>query len=262
MDFPCRIALRSAIVILSGGVLLCGCASPGAMRAGGGERLPFPAARRQPAIVTNVVSYTDYRDPLIGMNRAFFVFNDYTYRYALIPVSKGYRRILPDPVHRCVDNFFYNVKAPIYFVNHLLQLEPAASGRNALRFGINSTLGLLGLFDPARAWFDLERAESHLEDTFARYGAGYGLYLVLPIFGPSDLRNGTSRALEHFLNPIPWLTEDPTTTAVQSYDYFQDFAPQAERYKPLREKSEDPYLFIRNLYLQGVQRDADYPKTP
>ncbi len=200
--------------------------------------------------------YSDYRDPLIGMNRAIFTFNDVTYRYLLIPLSKGYRWLVPDPVETGIGNFFHNLKTPIYVVNDLFQLEPKPLGRHLSRFVINSTIGVLGLFDPAQAWFGLERKETSFEDTLADYGAGYGIYLVLPFFGPSDVRNGTAQVVDYFLNPVPYLTDEPETTVIQAYDNFQAFAPGAETYETLRRTRDDPYIFFRNLYLQGVQRDA------
>jgi len=258
---------RLLVILLMACLLASGCATAKGPRSVGPPdgRLPFPAARREappraagPAIKPTVVSYPEYRDPLIGLNRAIFAFNDVTYRYLLIPLGKGYMRIVPDPVHRSVGNFFYNLKMPIYAVNHLLQLEPKPMGRNLLRFGINTTVGLLGLFDPARDWWGLEREETDFEETLSGYGAGYGIYVVLPIFGPSDLRNSASLVVDHFLNPVVYLTENPERSAIQGFDFFQDYASEAERYETLRRKAEDPYTFFRNLYLQGVQRDADY----
>jgi phospholipid-binding lipoprotein MlaA len=230
------------------------------------DGLPFPARHGsgsgsgsgQMAIEPTVVSYPDYRDPLIWLNRGVFAGNDVAYRFLLIPLSKGYLLITPVPVQRSVGNFFYNLKMPVYAVNHLLQFELEPLGRNLLRFGINTTIGLLGLFDPAQAWWGLKRAETDFAATLAHYGAGYGIYLVLPLFGPSDLRSGTGLVVDHFLNPTTYLLEDPEKTIVQGSDFFQDYAPDAERYSILRQKSTDSYIFFRNLYLQGVQRDADY----
>jgi phospholipid-binding lipoprotein MlaA len=259
--------------MLVAGLLASGCStthgkpSEESIRTGVAAPLPFPAARRpapaapatEPALEPTVVSYPEYRDPLIWLNRGIFAFNDVTYRYLLIPLGKGYLRVVPDPVRESVGNFFYNLGMPIYAVNHLLQLEPKPLGRNLLRFGINTTVGLLGLFDPARAWWDLERAETDFDQTLARYGAGYGIYLVLPVFGPSDLRHSASLVVDHFLNPLVYLAEDPERTVLQGFDFFQAYAPEAERYETLHRKSEEPYIFFRNLYLQGVQRDVDYP---
>jgi phospholipid-binding lipoprotein MlaA len=261
----CSGKVRVVALLLLAGLLTSGCAAVNGHQTGDGlqsgattDRLPFPAAQRAPVIEPTVVSYPEYRDPLIWLNRGVFAFNDVTYRFLLIPLSKGYLAVVPQPVQTSVGNFFYNLKMPIYAVNHLLQLEPMLLGRNLLRFGINTTVGLLGLFDPAHDWWGLDRAETDFETTLGQYGAGYGLYLVLPLFGPSDLRNAPSLVVDHFLNPLVYLTDDPERTALQGYDFFQDYAPGAEGYQTIRSKSEDPYIFFRNLYLQGVQRNADY----
>jgi phospholipid-binding lipoprotein MlaA len=227
-------------------------------------KLPFPGYQRKSPypddseIPVIVVSYSNYRDPLIHVNRAIFKFNDVTYRYLLIPMANGYRRITPDSVEKCIGNFFHNIKTPIYAVNHLLQGKPKPMGRTLLRFGYNSTIGLLGFFDPAKSKFHIKREETHFENTLARYKVGYGFYLVIPILGPSDLRRGAGSIVDGFLNPIPYFVEFPWSLAIQGFDSFQFFAPNAKRYTLLRRKSEDPYIFFRNLYLQGVQRDADY----
>ena len=211
-----------------------------------------------PDVEPTVVSYTDYNDPLIGFNRAMFTFNDVVYRYALIPLAGGYVKVVPLPVRNSVTNFFYNLKTPIYFVNHLLQLEGRLACRNLARFLINTTLGVGGLFDPAADWFGLERAEAHFDDTLMRYGAGYGIYLVLPFFGPSNLRDGASAIGDYFLNPLTYLGQEPERSLLKGFDFLQDYATDAERYEVLREKSDDPYILFRNLYLQSIMRDADY----
>ncbi len=209
-------------------------------------------------IEPTVVEYTDYNDPLIGVNRAVFAFNDVTYRYLLIPVSNGYVAVVPSPARRSIDNFFYNLKTPIYLVGNLLQLDFGAAGDNIVRFGMNTTTGVLGLFDTADAWLGIERAEAHLEDALISYGAGYGMYIVIPFLGGSDLRSAPSELMDVALNPVFHLTENPERFMIQSFDYLQNSASGADRYNTLREKSEDPYIYFRNLYLQGVQRDADY----
>lgn len=222
---------------------------------GGGEE--GTGGESEADIEPTVVAHRDYRDPLIGINRAVFAFNDVSYRYLLIPLGKGYVEVTPEPVQQSVGNFFDNLQAPIYLANNLLQWEPKAAGTNLLRFGINTTVGLLGLFDPAERWFDLKGAASTFEDTLAFYGAGYGFYVVLPFLGPSDLRNGASALTEGVLHPVSYISEDSQRILIQGFDYFQEFAPEAERYEDVVEESEDPYIFTRNLYLQGVQRDAE-----
>jgi phospholipid-binding lipoprotein MlaA len=244
-------------------LLLCGCATPAADQAPvDAVAVPDTGAAASGndviSIDPNVVSYDDYRDPLMPLNRAVFRFNDIVGRYALVPLGKGYARIVPDSVDRRVDNFFYNAASPVYAVNHLLQAQPKLSGRALARFGINTTIGLLGFFDPATSWFGLERAESDFAETLAHYDAGYGTYLVLPFFGPSDARNATARVVDYFLHPIPWVLDNPESFAVMSFGFFHDFAQGAEDYEKLMKQSDDPYIFMRNLHLQAIQRDAAY----
>lgn len=235
-------------------VALAGCAGTPERRAP-----PAQEAAGSPDIEPTVVAYRDYRDPLIRLNRAIFAFNDVSYRYVLIPLGKGYMKA-PAPVRKSAGNFFDNLRAPIYLINNLLQLKPGAAARNVARFGVNTTAGVLGLFDPATRYLEIEQAPASFGDTLAHYGAGYGVYLVVPLLGPSDLRNGSSALLEGFVHPISYLTRDGERILIQSFDYFQDFAPEAERYETLEAEAEDPYVFFRNLYLQGVQRDAAYEK--
>lgn len=242
------IGLAGFILLLS---LTLGCA--------GQPTAPPQAAPGEPE--PTVVSYPEYKDPLIGVNRAIFSFNDVTYRYAMIPIAKGYNWLFPDPLRTGIGNVFHNIKMPIRSVNYLLQLKPREAGVGLLRFVINSTVGLLGIFDPAEAWFELERSDNGFEDTLSRYGSGYGTYIVLPFFGPSDLRNGGGRLMDYALHPIPYITDQPETSVIMAADALQEFAPTAEQYETLRARSDDPYLFFRNLYLQRVQRDADHQQT-
>lgn len=250
------------------GVALSGCATraadpvPAATQPApaGDAATDGPAGANQAVIEVdpNVVSYDDYADPLEPLNRAMFKFNDVVGRYVLIPVGKGYAKVVPDVVDRRVESFFDNVEHPVFAVNQALQADFKPAGTNLLRFGINTTIGLLGLFDPATAVFGLEREPSDFAETLAHYDVGYGAYLVLPFFGPSDTRNGIARGVDVLFNPIPWVTDSPDGFWIMSFGWFEDFAQNAETYEKLLERPEDPYIFLRNLHLQGIQRDAAY----
>jgi phospholipid-binding lipoprotein MlaA len=208
--------------------------------------------------VTVVASKEAYYDPLISVNRAVFAFNNISYRYVLIPTAKAYKAVTPDPVEVHVGMFFENLKAPISIVNHLLQWEPSKAGRMTGRFLVNSTVGLLGLFDPAEAWLEIEAQPTGFSDTLRQYGSGRGPYLVLPFLGPSDLRGGAGVVGDYLANPVPYLTEQPDTSLIMSADTLQSFSGRADIYKKLYDSSSDPYLFFRNMYLQGQQRDEFY----
>ncbi len=246
---------------------LVGCATTNRGPAPAPDGMPFPGARRQPIIEgesdlrPTVVGFDHYRDPLQPVNRAIFAVNDVAYRYLLIPISNGYTAITPDPVERSIGNFFDNLKMPVYAVNHLLQVKPRLTGRNLARFGINTTIGILGFFDPASASFNLPRQATNMDNTLAHYGIGYGIYLVIPIMGPADVRNVVARVGDYFLDPLTYLVENPEAMLIRSFDYLQEFAPRADQYSTLKREAEDPYIFFRNMHLQGIKRDAQYRST-
>ena len=225
-------------------------------------QLTVESSQGSQTLKPTVVGYpeAEFSDPLEWLNRPIFTFNDVLYRYALIPLGRGYQTVVPSPVRTVVSNFFGNLREPISALNQLFQLEGREMGGSLARFAINTTIGVLGLFDPATSWFELERRTAHINDTLAHYGVGYGAYLVLPILGPTDLRNGFSTLTEGSVHPIRYLTDDPETLYIQGYEVFHTFAPTGERYQLLRKDKEDPYRFFRNLYLQGVLRDEQFPQ--
>lgn len=211
-------------------------------------------------LTPNVVSYKEveeYSDPLMRFNRAVFKFNDVTYRYILIPAAQQYQKF-PAPVRTSIGNFFDNIKMPISFVNHLLQLKPRPAGVDLSRFVVNSTVGLAGFFDPATSWLDIEKQDTNLSATLIQYGAGHGTFIVLPIIGPSNARDGSAFFVDGLLNPLAYILDQPETYVVRGFDNFQDFAPSAESYLAMRAESQDLYIFMRNLHLQGLQRNAEF----
>lgn len=208
----------------------------------------------------DMVTVAEYRDPLIRLNRIVFAFNDVSYRYVLVPAARTYLNVTPDPVRSGIGNFFYNLRTPIYAINHLLQGKPDQSVRDLSRFVVNTTVGIAGIFDPADSWFAMERRVTSAGDTMAGYGVGYGAYLVLPFIGASNLRNAAGMMLEMPLNSINYLVDDPESTVIRVFDNFQLYAPLIQSYVDITAESEDPYIFMRNLHIQGIQRDAAYPR--
>ncbi len=211
----------------------------------------------QPNVVSTIEP-EDYEDPFIRLNRVIFAFNDVSYRYAIIPAARTYLNVTPAPVRSSIGNFFNNIKTPITAVNHLLQMKPREAGVDIMRFAINSTIGIAGLFDPASTRFEMPRNDTGMSETLRHYGTGYGAYLVLPFIGSSNVRDGSSLFIDGYLNPLRYMLDQPESTVVRVFDNFQEFAPAAEAYLTLREESQDLYIFMRNLHLQGLQRDAEY----
>jgi phospholipid-binding lipoprotein MlaA len=130
----------------------------------------------------------DVYDPLEPVNRAVYNFNSGFDRYVFLPALNGYRAITPDPVENSVSNFFANLREMKYLANNLLQGELKSSAITLGRFAVNTTVGLLGLFDPATP-MGLNPQEEDFGQTLGAWGVGDGPYLVLPFFGPSNLRD-------------------------------------------------------------------------
>ena len=209
----------------------------------------------------SVVAYGEESDPLEFINRPIFNFNNILYRYLLTPLSKGYRKVTPDLVEQGIENLFSNLGEPFYFVNHLFQGSFKASGESLLRFILNSTVGVLGLFDVSNSWFNLERKKTSFAQTLASYGVGHGFYIMLPVLGPSDLRSGSSLAFNFFLHPLNYTFDDETGTYLLYFDGFQGSSELLSKYPEIVGQSKDPYLFIRNLHIQKIRRDEEY-STP
>ena len=153
------------------------------------------AAARPPA---GDYSNVDY-DPWEPFNRNMTVFNNGLDKAITRPLAVGYRKITPAYVRGGVNNIFSNLGYPIVFVNDFLQGKVAQGGRDVLRFGINSTLGVGGIFDAA-ARFGLDKNNEDFGQTLAVWGVPSGPYVVLPFLGPSTLRDGPAGAAEFFLD--------------------------------------------------------------
>jgi phospholipid-binding lipoprotein MlaA len=201
-----------------------------------------------------------YYDPLEGWNRAIFRFNHVSYTYALIPIAKGYEKVLPAPVRDKVGNAFANIREPLNLLNNTLTGNFKGAGTNLGRFVINSTIGILGLFDPATAWFDIAESKQSIADTLSHYQVGNGPYLVLPILGQSDVRGATSVLGEAFIHPLNQLVDTPDLYYLQGINLINNFSDRADLYQTLYQQADDPYIYFRNQHLQGLKRDEAYVK--
>ncbi|MFZ0889107.1 MAG: VacJ family lipoprotein [Candidatus Binataceae bacterium] len=144
-------------------------------------------------------------DPLGPFNSAMFWFNRKLDDYLIHPMATGYAKVVPQPAREGVGRFFDNVNVLPRFANNLFQLRFKQAGSEVARFGINTTLGLAGFFDPADRWFGLKASPDDFGLTLGRYGVGNGPYLVLPFFGPSTIRDAVGRAADGAMNPMSYL---------------------------------------------------------
>jgi phospholipid-binding lipoprotein MlaA len=128
-------------------------------------------------------------DPWQGMNRRIYNFNYHFDRYLFLPTVRGYQNVTPDFAEEGVSNFFDNLRDVNTFLNSVLQLSPSKSAQSLGRVAVNTTVGLLGLVDAA-TFFGIPRPEEDFGQTLGHWGSGPGPYLVLPVIGPSSLRDG------------------------------------------------------------------------
>ncbi len=155
-----------------------------------------------------------YGDPLAPFNEKMFWFNLKLDKFVLHPVASGYAFVLPKPARESVGNFFDNVNFIPRFANNLFQLRMADAGGEVARFGINSTLGVGGLFDVADSWFGLKQHNDDFGLTLGHYGVGQGAYIVWPFLGPSTIRDTVGYATDSAMWPlpyfVPWYVSIPT----------------------------------------------------
>jgi phospholipid-binding lipoprotein MlaA len=197
----------------------------------------------------------EYYDPLEFINRPLFKFNHFTYQYAFIPAAKAYNAVLPNGVKTSVSNVFSNIAEPLSFINNALSGEISESGNNLGRFLVNTTVGLLGIFDPATSWLGIEKKPQSFAETLTKYNVGSGAYIVLPFLGQSDVRGTASIVSESFIHPTKYIFASPEDTYVRAFDGFNDFTSQAQMYITLFENTDDPYIYFRNQYIQSRNRD-------
>ena len=192
----------------------------------------------------------DVSDPLESVNRFFFDFNDLFYDVLLQPMAKIYDHFLPDAAQVGVNNFFQNLATPTHVVSALLQGELKQSGIEVGRFGINTVFGLAGFVDVAQH-VGLPGKEEDLGQTLGRYGAGDTLYLVWPIIGPSNLRDSVGLVGDTLLNPLTYYPADVGhRAALMAHRTVNTTALHLGEYEDLRKSAIDPYISVRDAYLQ------------
>ena len=196
---------------------------------------------------------TTNKDPLEGLNRGIYKFNDVTDRYAMQPVAKTYKAIAPSPVRTGISNFFSNLGTLTTVVNDLLQLKFAQAFSDAGRFVINTTFGIAGFIDVA----SMDKIEKHNEDfgqTLGYWGVGPGAYLVLPILGPSSVRDAGGLAFDTFTSdPITYLRNTRQYRAHNQVRLVQLLDKRTQLLDAtdlVDNASIDPYAFMRDAYLQ------------
>jgi len=200
-------------------------------------------------------------DPFEGFNRAMFAFNEKFDQWLLKPVAQGYDWLLPGLVKAGVGNFFSNLFQPAVAVNDLLQGKPGESAKDAGRFVVNTTVGLLGTLDVAKT-IGLPPREEDWGQTFAVWGIGEGPYFVWPIIGPRYLRDTVGWGFDWFSRPETYIADPYTSWGLVSLDFVDVRARLLPAEKVLEQAAgDDKYIFVREAYRQH-RRNLIYDGNP
>jgi len=211
------------LLILLAGLMLTGCAT-------------LPSGKPDP------------RDPFERFNRSAFAFNDALDRAVAKPVAKAYKKVTPRIVRTGVSNALSNLGTVSTIINDVLQGKMRQAGQDSGRFLLNSTLGLAGLFDPASA-AGLANNDEDFGQTLGKWGVKPGPYLMLPILGPTNVRDGLARIPDQYTYPVNYLEDDSTRYIIRAVD-FLDLRSGLLDLDAQLERSYDRYAFVRNAWMQ------------
>ena len=199
------------------------------------------------------------QDPLEPFNRGVYRFNDALDKAVLKPVATAYRDTLPSPVRTGVGNFFGNLRDVWSAVNAALQARPREAVDNLMRFGVNTFFGVGGLIDFASD-LGIERTSLDFGQTLARWGVPTGPYLVLPLRGPSSVRDAAATVVDIGADPVRHAVEDQATrTTLMVVRTVDDRAKLLGAGAVLDSAALDPYSFLRDAYLQRRQNPVEEP---
>ncbi|MFW5936887.1 MAG: VacJ family lipoprotein, partial [Desulfosalsimonas sp.] len=193
-------------------------------------------------------------DPFSGYNRFMTRVNDKFYFWVLKPAASGYAKVAPGVVRRSVGRFFKNLGYPVRFVNNLLQLKVKRAGVETARFLVNTTVGVAGFADPAEAWMDLEACPEDFGQTLGVYGVGSGFHLVLPLMGPSNLRDAVARVPDLFLSPVYYVEPSELAIGISAYDRVNYTSLHLGEYAGMKKDAVDWYVFLRDAYEQNREK--------
>lgn len=248
-----RFVRAGRVLSVALGLAVCGFLPGGAARA---QQPAAPAAPPPPApaqAAPPAAEADGANDPFEKTNRAIFDFNNQVDKIVLVPVANAYRGVLPEPVRNSVHDFLQNLDEPIIFANDVLQARPDLAATTAARFVVNSTVGVGGLFDVASKT-NLPFHNNDLGVTFAVWGFGEGPYLMLPVLGPSNVRDAIGEGGDAY--------GDPGNIVASDYHYvwasfaragtqgIDERSRNIETLADIERTSLDYYATIRSLYRQ------------
>jgi phospholipid-binding lipoprotein MlaA len=201
------------------------------------------------SILSGCAIGTNPRDPLESFNRGIYQFNETVDKAILKPIAEGYRFVLPQFIRSSVSNFFSNINDVIVVLNNLLQGKFTTAYADFGRIAINSTLGIVGLFDIASE-AGIEKHDEDFGQTLGWWGMPEGPYIVLPFFGPSTGRDVVGRVGDYFSDPVTYVDPSRAHNQLWGTRVVNRRAELLDASKVLETAALDPYEFVRDAYLQ------------
>jgi phospholipid-binding lipoprotein MlaA len=232
------------------------------------SKAPTTDPLAQSADTGNTGLQAEESDPLEPFNSAMFTFNLKVDDYVLHPVASGYAKVIPQGGREAIGRALDNVRFIPRFANNAFQLRFPQAGTEVARFGINTTVGVLGLFDPADKWFGLKEHPDDFGLTIRYYSVPTGPYLMLPFLGPSTIGDTVGRVADGFMDPVsyfvPWwvsVTVNVGQRVIEAVNYRSlhlDLFEQADRYAvDLYGAVQDAYLQTRDSRVKDLKAGAD-----
>ena len=195
-------------------------------------------------------------DPWEGFNRNLFSVHEGIDKAVIEPVARGYRAVTPRFFRSGVSNFLFNLRAPVIFANDVLQFEPTRAGTTVARFGVNTTVGVLGLFDVASR-IGLEKHNEDFGQTLGVWGVSAGPYVFIPVLGPTNVRDAFGEIVDRFLDPLNYATFEGDGAVRAGRTVLTGLTAREallDTVEDIRENSLDPYVSIRTSY--GLLRQS------
>jgi phospholipid-binding lipoprotein MlaA len=202
----------------------------------------------------STVPNADARDPWESMNRGVFNFNETVDTLAIKPAAKAYEAVVPTAVRKGIHNFLGNIGDVWSLANSALQLKGQAAGETLMRISVNTVLGLGGVMDVATG-MQLKRNKEDFGQTLGYWGVKPGPYLVLPIFGPSTLRDAFAKPLDFKGNATSLINDVATRNVLTVADVLDTRVGLLQTVDAIKSASLDPYNFVRDGYLQKRTND-------
>jgi len=195
-------------------------------------------------------------DPLKSYNTIMTSYNDLFYTKVFFPVAKNYAKIIPEDARVSISNLFHNLNYPTRLINNILQLKFKNSLEESERFIINSTIGVLGLFDVAKSQFNLKKHNEDFGQTLGFYGVGSGFHIVLPFIGPSNLRDSLSMIVDSKADII-YTLEDTNAIATKTLFYTNETSFKTKEYESLKQDTVNLYPYLKNIYEQHRESEIN-----